>query len=425
MAVAAERSPLVDPGASAFKGDGNPEMNRILYIQYTNPGGYPPLQHSSKILAGLGWEALFLGTGAVGAGKLDFPPHPRLTVRRMPYCQAGWRQKLHFLRFCLWVVWTTLTWRPEWVYASDPLSCPAALILTFVPGLQVVYHEHDCPPPKAPGSLFGAFVSHTRKSVARRAAMCVVPNAARLARFQAESGPLRAASCVWNCPGSYEIPVQPREAPHATTWLLYHGSIVPDRLPLAVIDALGLLPDSVCLRIVGYETIGSRGYVAALESHARSLNIQDRVEVLGPVARAELLKITAKSDVGLAFMPMSSSDGNFISMTGASNKAFDYLACGLALVVSELPDWREMFVDPGYALACNPADPSSIAAAIRRLIDDPAGMRAMGESGRQRILAEWNYETAFRPVLARLSAESPGGIPMCETGESRATTRLL
>jgi glycosyltransferase involved in cell wall biosynthesis len=89
-------------------------------------------------------------------------------------------------------------------------------------------------------------------------------------------------------------------------------------------------------------------------------------------------------------------------MTGASNKAFDYLASGLPLVVSDLPDWRAAYVEPGYALACNPQDAESIASAVRRLLDDPALARSMGESGRQRILKEWNYEACFRPVLRRL-----------------------
>jgi len=101
-------------------------------------------------------------------------------------------------------------------------------------------------------------------------------------------------------------------------------------------------------------------------------------------------------------MPLTATDWNCETMTGASNKAFDYLACGLALLVSDLPDWREMFVEPGYARGCDPADPESIASAIRSLIERPDQMRAMGESGRQRILAEWNYENVFQPILQRL-----------------------
>jgi glycosyltransferase involved in cell wall biosynthesis len=101
-------------------------------------------------------------------------------------------------------------------------------------------------------------------------------------------------------------------------------------------------------------------------------------------------------------MPGKPLDPNLETMTGASNKAFDYLACGLPLLVSNLPDWREMFVKPGYALECDPTDPQSIAAAIRQLIDHPDKMRLMGELGRQRILAEWNYERQFAPVIEAL-----------------------
>ena len=35
---------------------------------------------------------------------------------------------------------------------------------------------------------------------------------------------------------------------------------------------------------------------------------------------------------------------------------FDYMAAGLALLVSDLADWREMFVARGFARACDPAD---------------------------------------------------------------------
>ncbi len=83
-------------------------MKRILYIQYTNPGGYPPLEHSSKLLADAGWQVLFLGTGASGADSLDFPPHERITVRRMPFEKPGFRQKLLLnvpTKLCFMLAW--------------------------------------------------------------------------------------------------------------------------------------------------------------------------------------------------------------------------------------------------------------------------------------------------------------------------------
>lgn len=89
-------------------------------------------------------------------------------------------------------------------------------------------------------------------------------------------------------------------------------------------------------------------------------------------------------------------------MTGASNKAFDYMAAGLALLVSDRPDWRDMFVSPGYGRACDPSDPASISAALNWFLDHPEERRAMGANGRAKIEAEWNYDTAFKPVLSAL-----------------------
>ncbi|HEU0076413.1 MAG TPA: glycosyltransferase, partial [Longimicrobiaceae bacterium] len=83
---------------------------------------------------------------------------------------------------------------------------------------------------------------------------------------------------------------------------------------------------------------------------------------------------------------------------------FDYLACGVCPIVSDLPEWRGAFVEPGYALACDPADADSIAAALRWAIAHRAERRAMAEAGRRRVLEDWNYEHQFRPVADVLCA---------------------
>jgi spore maturation protein CgeB len=91
-------------------------------------------------------------------------------------------------------------------------------------------------------------------------------------------------------------------------------------------------------------------------------------------------------------------------MVGASNKPFDYLAAGQALLVSDLADWREAFAAPGFARACDPTDVDALTEAFAWFAGHPDERRAMGRQGRERIEREWNYETAFAPVLARLSA---------------------
>ncbi len=149
------------------------------------------------------------------------------------------------------------------------------------------------------------------------------------------------------------------------------------------------------LKIAGYETIGHPGYVAELLGLAEALGVADRVDYIGTLAkRQDLLKHCGRCDVGLAlFVPPVREP-----MAGASNKPFDYLACGLPLLVANLPDWQAMYVQPGYGLACNPEDPESIAAVVNWYLHHPTEMRAMGEQGRQRILNDWNYEAQFSVV---------------------------
>jgi glycosyltransferase involved in cell wall biosynthesis len=101
---------------------------------------------------------------------------------------------------------------------------------------------------------------------------------------------------------------------------------------------------------------------------------------------------------------MSSGDINMQNMVGASNKAFDYMAAGLPLLVSQLDSWVASLIKPGFAIGCDPEDPASIASALRWLVDHPSERRAMGIKGRARIELDWNYEKAFAPVVDAINA---------------------
>jgi glycosyltransferase involved in cell wall biosynthesis len=375
---------------------------RILYVQFTNPAGYPPLEHSARLLADAGWQVRFLGTGALGAGRLEFRLHARIRVERLPFVPGGWRQKVSYARFLLRAVAVALMWRPRWIYASDSLACPAALLLSLLPGIKVVYHEHDSPAPGG-GSCFQRLTLSARKVLARRAALCVLPNQQRAEAFADLVGGKSRVLCVWNCPTRDEVTLPRRPGEGSDLWLLYQGSIVPERLPLSAVRALALVPDRVKLRVIGYETLGHLGYVDTLRRAAAECGVTTRVEFMGPMARHDLLRWCRQADVGLAFLPKCSTDMSLCNMLGASNKPFDYLASGLALLVSDLPDWRTTFVEAGYGRCCDSDDATSIGEALRWFLDHPQERRRMGERGRQMVLKEWNYEGQFAPVMHALS----------------------
>lgn len=383
---------------------GPPRRNRILYVQYGNPAAYPPLEHSARQLADAGYDVFFLGAHTAGVEALSLAPHERIRVTLRPASRGGWRLKFHYLRFCLWVAWQAALYRPRWVYASDVLSTPIAFFLKTVFRRRVIYHEHDAHDPER-ATAFMRLCMAARGRLVGISDLNVLPSDGRIDHFCRHNAVLRDRCVrVWNCPDLAEVRPPRSATTREALGLLFQGSIVPARLPIAVLQAMAQLPETVTLRVIGYETIDNLGYVDRLKAEATRLQLGARVEFLGAIPnRKRMLELSDTCAVGLAFMPMKTQDVNMRSMAGASNKAFEYLACGLSLLVSDRAEWRAMFAEPGYARVCDPDDAGSIAAAIRWYLEDPDRARAMGERGRQRVLSEWNYERQFAPVLRTIT----------------------
>ena len=374
---------------------------RVLFVQYTNPAAYPPLEHSSQILARSGWEVEFLGIEGRQDSLLEFAPHSRIHVRRISWCAPGWRQKLHYLYFIAWVLGHALRFRPHWVYCSEPLSAKPGVLVARLTGSRLIYHEHDSPLPgtKRRG-LFAAFLANDRHLLALKSDAVVLPNAERLLAFAKAFRPRGKTFCVWNCPSIHELP--PPGPPRPATQpliVLYHGSIVPDRFPSVKLEALAMCGRDIRIRLIGYETPGSIGYTHHLAAEANRLGVGDRFEYLGPMSRHELLKRCAECDVGLSLLRIHDGDINMRHMTGASNKPFDYLSQSLAIIVPKDPAWIDLYVASHCALACEAGNAAALAALFTWMDDHRDEVRAMGRTGRQLIAERWNYETQFQPVL--------------------------
>ncbi len=243
-----------------------------------------------------------------------------------------------------------------------PALTPIALAAAAFTGGRVVYHEHDAPATPRPNWVIKRCLD-ARTRLLRAASIVVAPNADRAARLSATG---------WRTPGIHRLELSTaaheQAAPDARTrWARASYSAARSTRSGCRSPSSRLSPgheSPVTLDVAGYETVGSRGYIAALAEHARSLGVEQRVRFLGTVSEDDWSVVFEQCDIGLALMPMASSDENMRHMAGASNKPFEYLSCGVAPLVSDLPDWRRTFVEPGYALVCNPSQVESIAAAF-------------------------------------------------------------
>lgn len=363
---------------------------------------YPPIIAASHLMAEAGWDVMMLASPSADS-QLRMPSHPAILMRRIAERPSFVVRKSDLLRYSAYAARLALRWRPDIVYASDWLGTVPGLLAARLAGARLVYHEHDS---RSPGAL-RSWLARFSAKVARNADLVIFPNAERAEIVRREIGfPAERLRIVWNLPRRAE---QPTLAPKADMPLLlwYHGSITPDRLPPSVIEAVASFGGRVRLQIAGYEAPLVRGYISHMLDLASREKAAPFVSYVGQIARQDLLARATAAHVGLAFMPPCSNNINMQHMTGASNKAFDYMAAGLALLVSDLPDWHDMFVAPGYALACDPRSAHSIRSALGWLIDHPEALKKMAADARAKISAEWNYDSAFAPVLDSLLGENP------------------
>lgn len=385
------------------------ELKRVLYIQYTNPGGYPPLEYSARILARSGWEVEFLGLKGRCAITLDFAPHPRLSVKRMLYQSPGFVQKLHYMVYAFWCLWRVWRWRPDWLYASDTLAAPAVLLIKALSKTKILYHEHDSPTPRMMReSWIFKYVLKTRLMLARNADLLILPNQKRLEALMQAAEAKSVSRCVWNCPSFDSIPVAlPDRSTTGPLKVIYHGSIVPDRFGGYVLEAAARSGREIEVRLIGYFPVEHENYLDELNRVAIDLGIKDRFSYLGPMSHHEVLESSKDCHVGLAMLRIHDGDINMKHMVGASNKPFDYLSRGLALVVAPDPEWEGLYVRAGCAKTCPMNDADALAEVFRWMADHRDEVAEMGRRGHQMMLREWYYEKQFAPVLREMQLQFP------------------
>lgn len=362
-----------------------------LFIQATEPGAYPPLINAAHMMADAGWYVTFLAAPIAGK-RLSVTPAPGINVIEVTARPSHVLSKKAYLDYCRKAVALARQLRPRVVYASDPTGALPGLLAARLSGARLVYHEHDSPSAE---SDLHPVIRWTRRWAAKAAEIVIFPNAER-GRIAQETIGFDASKLqiVWNVPRLAEVPDVPVKA-DAPLVLWYHGSINQQRLPETILEAVSKFKGAVRLDVAGYEAPGAKGYVQHLLNRWNTDGLI-LIRYLGEIEYHEdLLKYAANCHVGLAFMPMATVDINMKHMVGASNKPFDYMAAGLALLVSDLPEWKSMYVDNGFGLVCNPNSVKSIISAITLYLENPEMIISSSKSCQAKIAHDWNYEKEF------------------------------
>jgi hypothetical protein len=173
-----------------------------------------------------------------------------------------------------------------------------------------------------------------------------------------------------------------------TSLVLHQGAPAPARGCEALIAAIERLPGTHLVFLGDPEP----GYETVLRDLARRHDVQDRVTLLPSVPLSELLAHTAEADVGVTLL-QDTCENHRLALP---NKLFEYIAAGVPVVASALPEIRRLIESYEVGWCVPPDDSAALAQALRM------ALQHRGDSGLAGRLQTAGRELCWSREQARL-----------------------
>jgi glycosyltransferase involved in cell wall biosynthesis len=265
--------------------------------------------------------------------------------------------------------------RPDAIHAHDAAMLLPGLLAARRCGARLVYDSHELAtgvPYR--GGAWPTVVAAAERLGAPRADATIAVSDGIAARLGERYRLRRPPATIRNLPdlpppGAAPAPDLRRTLGIGDAPLVLHqGAVADGRGCEILLRALDLLPEAHLLYL------GAEGpYAARLRKLAGESAAAGRCHFLDPVPPEALLSHTAQADVGVSLLADSCENHRL----ALPNKLFEYIAAGLPVVVSDLPEASRLVRARGIGWCADGADPGSVAAALRKALAqrDDEGLR--------------------------------------------------
>lgn len=273
-----------------------------------------------------------------------------------PRARRGWR----FYAEYNWRLWRRLRRsQADVVWANDTDTLPGCYLAARHLGAKLVMDAHELFP-EVPELVHKPFVRWVWATLER----CLMPRCdARLTvcqsladyyhrRYGVDMVVVRNVSAEPPHPSTLTPP------PSAKRTLLYQGAVNVGRGVDWAIDALQWLTD--CQLLV----VGGGDLLEQMQRYAQSKPWADRVHFTGRLAPAALERLTPTADVGLVML----EDMGLSYHYALPNRIGDFVAAGVPIVVSDLPEMAAVVRRFGVGVVMEQPGPRALAHAVQQVL---------------------------------------------------------
>ncbi|HET8862572.1 MAG TPA: glycosyltransferase family 4 protein [Solirubrobacterales bacterium] len=284
---------------------------------------------------------------------------------------------------------------PDALHAHDLNTLPVAAALAKRLRLPLTYDAHELYPEISTLSRREAAIWRwLERRLAPRAdrTLTVCDSIARELELRYRIPP---PTVVLNCPVSGNANAGPVKRPlnggpkSREPVVLYQGGFAPNRgLRTLVLSAHGLERGTIVLMGWG-----------RLEDELRELieteGLGDRVQIVDPVPPGEVVAAAATASIGvIPYEPVGLNN-----TLCCPNKLFDYLAAGLPVVASRLPELSRIVEQGELGLTFTPGEPGALGVALNEILADRERYGRMRERAHE-AAERYTWEQESKKLLA-------------------------
>lgn len=283
-------------------------------------------------------------------------------------------------------------------YFQDPELLPLGLSLKIVFGKHVVYDAYEDFPSMARASRcisrhlrpFAGKLLEIIESIATCCLDGIITADPFTLRRLARTGKSRKL-VFHNFPNLDFFPAPPRPVVKQFD-LVYRGGIAERTGTLLLLDALQALRDrsrTIRTLLLGY--FDSADAETQIRLHIRKLGLESSVEIRGRIDHKEMASTLSQARIGIC--PLQAVPKFLLNIP---IKVFEYWACGLPVIASDLPPIRPYFRGANAGLLFEPTSAASLVRSIEWMLDHPDAAEQMGASGRAAIVERFNNQLEIR-----------------------------
>jgi glycosyltransferase involved in cell wall biosynthesis len=289
--------------------------------------------------------------------------------------------------------------RASLYHFQDPQLLPLAFALKLLFRRRVIYDAYEDFPSIAANKaaiprLLRPFAARIVAGIEGLAARCfdgvMTADPFTLRRFARRKAGRKLV--FYNFPN---LDLFPPPRPHLNAFdVVYRGGLSDRAGTLLLLEAMQLLAarrHPLRLLLIGY--FDGPAAEAALRARIRELGLESTVEIRSRIDHEDMAAALGEARIGVC--PLQPVPKFLLNIPV---KVFEYWACGLPVVATDLPPIRPFFRNQHAGFLVPPESAADLARSIGWLLEHPSEAARMGERGRELVEQRFNNSSEIRKL---------------------------